>query len=269
MKQGHGLRYQRRGTVFHRVAFLLFAAIGTLCGFAGDIPQEFVVAGSDVHKGEDYQARQAGVAGLQGVWHFGDSESEWSVAIIPHGGGMIVQTSSVIFSNESRNFRSVYSTVNRPKFENGVFKIAKPHREGGYYNAMFIEPKTANPKTGRNPAMLLLDGNSMDSGKGASQEAGVFSLTLREWFGDQYAISCTILGEDELNARSTAELALMRNGIYARYGMIFANPVLKMHFSKQEWYRPWQTDVTDCISDLEWSNIRSIRKGELQRTRKR
>lgn len=244
------------------MASIFVSALGVLCACANDISKEFVVAASDVHQGSDFQEREADIGDIQGEWHFGDSEAEWSVTIIPYDGGMIVQTSNSFFSDEKQNFIPIYSTTGIQKLENGTFNIAKPSREAGFFKAMLIESKAADPKTGKKAKMLLLDGSSLDSGKGARREAGFFSSTLKESFGDRYALSCTILGEDDLKGKSTAELTLMRNSIFARYGMIFSDPTLKKHFSKQDWYRPWKTDVTDCITELEWINIRAIQKQE-------
>lgn len=247
-------------TIF--IILLFFSASGSICVSAGDMPKEFVVAGSDVYQGKNYQTFQASIADLQGVWHFGESESEWSVAIIPYEGGFIVQTSSVFYSEKMQNFLSVYSTMNKMKIENGVFRIAKPHSESGHYAATFIESKGVNPKIGKKDVMILLDGDSLISGKDAILEAGVFHTTLEKWFGDHHPLSCTILDEEYLKTRSAAELALMRNEIYAYYGMVFKSDELTNHYSKMAWYRPWRKNVDECISQLEWKNIELIKKWE-------
>lgn len=244
------------------IVYFLWSCFGTICACANDIPNEFVVSESNIYRGSDFQPGKAATDELQGVWSFGQSESEWSVIIIAHKEGMIVQTSSSFFSEEKQNFMPIYSTMNNQKLENGTFKIAKPNREQGHYNAVFIEPKSTNPKVGKKTKMILLDGNSLDSRKGARREAGLFNRTLKERFGDQYELSCAILDEDALKSKSAAELTLMRNTIFARYGMIFTDPTLKNHFSRLTWYRPWKTDVTDCVTELEWINIRNIQKHE-------
>jgi YARHG domain len=244
------------------IVYFLWSWFGTICACANDIPIEFVVSQSNICRGSDFKLGKADISELQGVWSFGESESEWSVIIIAHNEGMIVQTSSSFFSEEKQNFMPIYSAMSTQKLENGTFKIAKPNREQGHYNALLIEPKSTNPKTDKKTKMILLDGNSLDSRKGARREAGLFNRTLKERFGDQYELSCAILDEDVMKSKSVAELTLMRNTIFARYGMIFSDPALKKHFDKQKWYRPWKVDVTDCITELEWINIRTIQKYE-------
>lgn len=245
--------------------FLLIALAGMQRGISGDLPKEFVVAGSEAYQGKDFLARQANIAELQGVWHFGDSESEWSVAIIPHGESFIAQTQSSYFSEEHQTFLSVHATVNKGSVVNGFFKIAQPHQKPGHYNARLIESKVSDPKTGKKNILILLDGNSLDTSKGAFSEAGYFSQTLKDSFDDHYPLSCGLLDEAQLKDRGATELALMRNEIYAYYGMVFARKELRDHFSKKPWYRPWRKNVDDCLTDIEWKNLELIRNLEIRK----
>jgi hypothetical protein len=45
------------------------------------------------------------------------------------------------------------------------------------------------------------------------------------------------LTERDLEAKSTWELALMRNEIYARYGRAFLDPYLQSYFKSRKWYK--------------------------------
>jgi len=67
------------------------------------------------------------------------------------------------------------------------------------------------------------------------------------------------LNKDELTEITPADLKMMRNEIYARYGYIF-NPGSEMdtYFKMQGWYKGQHRDVSACLTDLEKRNIRLI-----------
>ena len=58
------------------------------------------------------------------------------------------------------------------------------------------------------------------------------------------------------------ELRLMRNEIYARYGMRFRSADLQKHFEAKAWYTPTTDDVSEQLSEIERINIEMIRQIE-------
>lgn len=66
------------------------------------------------------------------------------------------------------------------------------------------------------------------------------------------------LTAEELSVMDRANLRIMRNEIFARYGYIFKDGGLRAHFEQQSWYKPTQTDVTHLLTDLEKQNIGMI-----------
>ena len=59
--------------------------------------------------------------------------------------------------------------------------------------------------------------------------------------------------------KSSAELNIMKNEIYARHGYIFKTPELKSYFERQSWYRALYDDVTDLVTDIEKENAAFIK----------
>jgi len=72
-----------------------------------------------------------------------------------------------------------------------------------------------------------------------------------------------ILIEAILSCYSSAKLALMRNEIYARHGLIFKSESLKKYFSSQSWYKPLFENVEGQLSELEKFNIEQIKRYEI------
>jgi hypothetical protein len=71
--------------------------------------------------------------------------------------------------------------------------------------------------------------------------------------------STRLLSHDDVAGKSSWELKIMKNEIYARHGYIFKTPELKSYFESQHWYKPMYDDVTDLISNVERENAAFIK----------
>ncbi|MCU0430224.1 MAG: YARHG domain-containing protein [Cytophagaceae bacterium] len=69
--------------------------------------------------------------------------------------------------------------------------------------------------------------------------------------------SGNIWASDHLDAE---DLDLMRNEIFAEYGLIFKSEKWKSHFSKQAWYKPQFENVDHLLSETDKKNIDFILK---------
>ncbi len=68
--------------------------------------------------------------------------------------------------------------------------------------------------------------------------------------------------DDDLRDKTSLELDLMRNEIFARYGRRFRDPELQSYFSSQPWYQPRYSPEqfpTDLLTPLEIQNVEYIR----------
>lgn len=72
------------------------------------------------------------------------------------------------------------------------------------------------------------------------------------------------LTEVELSGYSKAQLAYIRNEIFARYGYVFNNEEYKKYFSKQSWYTPDPSfdGNIESISQVERDNVNLLKKLE-------
>ena len=66
----------------------------------------------------------------------------------------------------------------------------------------------------------------------------------------------------DLQGKSSAELKIMRNEIFARYGYVFKTKDMKEYFGSQPWYRPSVADVTSKLTALEKKNVELIKRFE-------
>ena len=76
---------------------------------------------------------------------------------------------------------------------------------------------------------------------------------------DEYAWLCMRYAEPEdLENKSSRELRIMRNYIFARHGYIFKSDDLRQYFSQYDWYTPISRNVTKELSKIERDNIKLI-----------
>ncbi len=69
--------------------------------------------------------------------------------------------------------------------------------------------------------------------------------------------------KDELSKKSKEELKIMKNEVYARYGMIFKKDKdMADYFSKQDWYKGEEENTDKFLSQLEKDNIKLVVEAE-------
>lgn len=72
--------------------------------------------------------------------------------------------------------------------------------------------------------------------------------------------------EAALNNLGSADLSILRNSIYARYGYIFSTKEFSDYFTKFSWYKPTSKNVEDKINDIDNKNIKAILDVESRKT---
>jgi len=80
--------------------------------------------------------------------------------------------------------------------------------------------------------------------------------------GKYPAASTRLLNSGDVAGKSSWELKIMKNEIYARHGYIFKTPELRSYFESQSWYKPLYDDVSDLISNIERENAAFIKEYE-------
>lgn len=71
-----------------------------------------------------------------------------------------------------------------------------------------------------------------------------------------------LLTENDLYNKTSKELRIMRNEIYARHGYIFQSKDLREYFSSKSWYSEKYNDVSFLLTEIEERNILFIKKHE-------
>jgi hypothetical protein len=193
--------------------------------------------------------------GYEGVYHFGFSEGEWSMLVVATDTGLVMQAENHSWGKMNtgeETFLSHYKTYGNVKLKGNGFEAADLW---GY----FITYKFDDGTIGE--GMILLNGK----GKLDSAEFGLKGdRKFEDYFdGDYPELSYKVMDDAYFMTKSKEQLQLMRNEIFARYGLIFAKDgKAYKHFSKETWYRPWKKDVSSCITPIEEKNLQKIKAFE-------
>ncbi len=70
------------------------------------------------------------------------------------------------------------------------------------------------------------------------------------------------LTDDDVHNMSKAEIQLLRNAFFAKYGRTFTNRVLKLYFANQPWYAPDIRYHNFFVTDRDKNNIRFLYRYE-------
>ena len=105
----------------------------------------------------------------------------------------------------------------------------------------------------------LFFGNSFRSDKESQEYVNEMSDSSNDNFD---WLSTREVTPMDLEHKSTEQLRIMRNWIYARHGYIFKSGDLTDYFSKFSWYNPTSKDVTSQLNKIEKTNIRLIQRYE-------
>lgn len=195
-----------------------------------------------------------------GVYHFGESEAEWNLLIIPYNDGLIVQVRYGIWAEDlgfkNQAWLSKCQTFNKVRIIGSKFYF-------GNYSGQFVDYKDGKIK--RKSVILFSDPIQGRNYKKDSAEVGFYSYSIDTFFDskEQYELSVEIKPETYFANKTKQELKILRNTIFANYGLIFQKGgEIEKYFSKKEWYKPFQKDVSNCISEIERKNLETLKRFE-------
>ena len=78
-----------------------------------------------------------------------------------------------------------------------------------------------------------------------------------EWLSYRYATMSDIVD------KTSDELRIMRNSVYARHGRFFKDPALREYFNAQPWYDPYRDEVpNEDINEYEKKNVEFLKSHE-------
>ncbi|WP_315822520.1 YARHG domain-containing protein [Paraflavitalea speifideaquila] len=194
-----------------------------------------------------------------GSYHFGESESEWSLIVMKVDTRLIMQSFAGHWGETKEGEQTwvrdidTYDTV---ELKNGRFKAGALQ---GIFT-IYLEP-------GQKPQQALILTNQKDNlyTPGDTAEMGFKDPTrLDELVDGKYPqLSYKLMEDAWFKLKSKEELQLMRNEIFARYGMRFVKGgKIDMYFRKQDWYRPGLDNVMHLLNEIERKNIAKIQRFE-------
>ncbi|HTJ50507.1 MAG TPA: YARHG domain-containing protein [Cyclobacteriaceae bacterium] len=187
----------------------------------------------------------------QGVYHFGDSESESDLVLIFVNGKVIGQIQSGSWSDSA--WVRMYENLGEIKIEGNRFSSKKATGEFVTYDngrekvkgLKVTEPWSGIPEPGQ-------------------WEIGLKKSNLEEFYdGSFIQASIALLDQSDLMKLTASDLRLMRNEIFARYGLKFKKGgEMDNYFRKQSWYVPQRDNVDKFLTSLERDNIKLIQEIE-------
>ncbi|ANQ48114.1 YARHG domain-containing protein [Flammeovirga sp. MY04] len=184
------------------------------------------------------------------VYHFGDSEWEYSLVII------VLNPSNIIaykvqghFNDNATAWIHDYEHLNDVKIEGSKFYSKE-------FNGEFATYK------GKTKGLKMFDENESFTSK--EYEFGYLSYTLEQFFQGKFSTASYVeLDKSTLQQFDKSDLQIMRNEIFARYGYIFKKGgKMESYFTTQEWYSAEHKNVNSFLTTLEKRNIKLIQEVE-------
>jgi YARHG domain-containing protein len=243
-----------------RELLTIILALTSISSF-GQIPKHLFNENSgETYNSKDFTSKTKPIKQRVGVYHFGESEGEWDFVVLQNGDSLIIQiwdgtwatnlfTKKQCWQRQCKTFNKVTVQGNKIFFDNF----------SGLFTDFKYESKTTN-------ALILFCDPIQERNYGKdSAEVGHFSKSVDIFYHDKelYQLSLTIKPDNYFNGKTKQELKIMRNTVYAKYGLIFqAGGEMERYFRNKDWYNPFQKDVSNCLTEIEKRNIQTITRLE-------
>ena len=190
-----------------------------------------------------------------GIYHFGESEGEWSLLVFVTDTSFFAQALDHHWGPQHHTRQEVW--LQDCKTYTNVKLNANGFAGDGFWGYFVNYQWEDGPQNG---IILLTANGKMDT----AEFGGRVDVAFKGFFeGDYPELSYKVMEDAYFQTKSKEQLQIMRNEIFARYGMIFAkNGKAYNHFVKKTWYRPWKKDVGDCLTPIEQKNLERIKAFE-------
>lgn len=245
---------------------LLFVYFALTSSFLfGQIPKIlFSSYGIEEYSSKQFTSKKLMLEDRIGVYHFGESESEWDLLMIKNNDSLIIQVWDGIWGEDLGNKK--FGWVRRCKTFNSV-KLRGNKFFFGKYSGLFAE-FNHDKKFDRIVLLFSSPTPTIDRHYGKdSAEVGFFNSKLETFFDDKDfpELSIKIQTDNYFKGKTKQELKLMRNTIYAKYGQTFqVGGEMEKYFTSKEWYKPYQKKTSNCLTEIEKKNIQTIERLEQQ-----
>jgi len=192
----------------------------------------------------------------QGIYHFGESESESDFILFFSGDCIVGQIKNGYWEENTGIWKSNYKTLTNIKIDKQGKFTSDQH------TGQFIRYKTEN---GDFIKGLRIDNPWTSWIADSKFEIGTITKIEFEniFYGKFIKASFRKLENSELTKMNSENLKIMRNEIFARYGFTFKKGgEMDKYFRSQNWYRPEHKEVNNFLTEIENYNIELIRKIE-------
>lgn len=198
-------------------------------------------------------------ADYAGVYHFGVSEVESDFVLCVEPGGLLTaQITSSEWSEAAKQFIVHFENLRNVRLVGNKFYADK--LRGDFIRYTNTDGQPARGLRVQQPWSASVARNQWEVGPWTADLPTQFDYPN----GHGY-VSYRLLKPAELQGRSKAELALMRNEVFARYGFIFARGgAMDQHFRRFSWYAPQHRDVSRFLTEIEQRNLALLRQQEAQ-----
>ncbi|MEO0470144.1 MAG: YARHG domain-containing protein [Bacteroidota bacterium] len=188
----------------------------------------------------------------QGSYAFGCSEEESTLRLMVSGATVVAQVKRI----ELRGERFIWSYQNLSNVFIDGNRFVSDEATGTFVRFQFEGEKRLGLKIDRPWSSL--------------PEAGMYeigSYRAEIYLSGKYPEASTgLLAEEALADVTRAELQLMRNEIFARYGYSFRKGgKMDTYFQQTDWYKAQHADVNLFLTPIERRNISLIRSLEAER----
>ncbi len=180
-----------------------------------------------------------------GSYHFGYSEAESTVLVVPYGETLVIQERYGRFTSDE-NWEWACRLFENVRLEGNRFTSDSGGGEFVTYTYRSEEPSMKDE-------IITVRGLIIDNELGYKETDGLDGYP--DWFTRE-------LTEEDVQEKTKPELRIMRNEIFARYGYTFkAGGEMDTYFRQQRWYSP-QASIEGCLTEIEKRNIRFIQEHE-------
>lgn len=225
--------------------FLLFLSNFTFAQYwGGQYLNELDIASWEAQNTIDYQ----------GVYHFGESESESTLKIFFVEDYIVGQITYSYWDVNSHFWKIQHINLSN------IIIDTTGELKSDQYSGEFIKLKVNSDEYIKG---LRIDNPWTSWVEKSKFEVGdKIEIDIESLYSGKYPeASFKIITAEELEKMNNYDLKIMKNEIFARYGYVF-NKGGKMYnyFNKQNWYTATHNDVSSFLTEIELYNINLIKK---------
>jgi hypothetical protein len=192
-------------------------------------------------------------ADYEGVYQFRFLQSECELILLIVDEKCLAQLKYGIWNADSRAWTWHYENLPHVSIQGNILLFGRTQGEFVYFHMGRDKRKGIKVQ---NPWIRMSGSRGF--------ETGVRSYSVSKFYPGRFPqVSFRLQRIADLKEMSPADLRIMRNEIFARYGYIFkTGGEMEAYFKTQSWYRGQHIHIDHFLTELEKENIRLILQAE-------